>query len=92
MVRHHDQYYFPAVRTISSKPSKALVRPLENEAHIRKVTKLHLVRASLEKTLAEENDAGRRSCYELASDLAGKVKKLPKDLATNPAYLEGFGQ
>ena len=31
--------------------------------------------------------------YWLARDLAGSVrKKLPKDLATNPKYMEGFGR
>ena len=32
------------------------------------------------------------SCYDLARDLAGTVKGLPKDLADNPKYMEGFGQ
>jgi hypothetical protein len=27
-----------------------------------------------------------------ARDLAGSVKGLPRDLATNPKYLEGFGR
>jgi hypothetical protein len=30
--------------------------------------------------------------YDLARDLAGSVKGLPRDLATNPKYLEGFGR
>ena len=50
------------------------------------------MRASLEKALGNEKEGARVSCYDLARDLAGKVKGLPKDLATNPAYLKGFGQ
>jgi hypothetical protein len=50
------------------------------------------VRASLEKTLAGGKEGAGVSCYDLARDLAGKVKGLPKDLATNPAYLKGYGQ
>jgi hypothetical protein len=32
--------------------------------------------------------AAEVSCYDLASDLAGSVKGLPKDIADNPKYLE----
>ena len=32
------------------------------------------------------------SCYDFARDLAGTVKGLPKDLAHNPKYVEGFGR
>jgi len=56
------------------------------------VTKSHLVRESLEKSLHEQPPAGAVSCYDLARDLAGTVKGLPKDLADNPEYMEGFGQ
>ncbi len=31
------------------------------------------------------------SCYELARDLAGSVKGLPKDIADNPKFMERFG-
>jgi len=36
--------------------------------------------------------AGAFSCYDLARDPAGSVNGLPKDLAGNPKYMEGFGQ
>ena len=36
--------------------------------------------------------AGGVSCYDLARDLAGAVKGLPKDLADNPKYMRGFGE
>ena len=56
------------------------------------MTKSHLVRESLEKGLHEQPPAGAISCYDLARDLAGTVKGLPKDLAGNPKYMEGFGR
>ena len=80
------------MQTILLKLPNALLRRLESEARLRQVTKSHLVRASLEKALTEGKAGARVSCYDLARDLAGKVKGLPKDLATNPAYLKGFGQ
>ena len=80
------------MRTISVKLPDALLRQLESEARRRRVTKSQLVRASLEQALAEGKEGARVSCYDLARDLAGKVKGLPRDLATNPAYLKEFGQ
>jgi hypothetical protein len=80
------------MQTILLKLPNALLRRLESEARLRRVTKSHLVRASLEKALAGGKEDARVSCYDLARDLAGKVKGLPKDLATNPAYPKGFGQ
>ena len=32
------------------------------------------------------------SCHDMARDLAGSLKKLPKDLATNPQYMGNFGR
>jgi hypothetical protein len=80
------------MQTISLKLPDALLRQLESEARVRRVTKSHVVRASLEKALAEPKAGKRASCYDLARDLAGKLKGLPEDLATNPAYMKGFGQ
>jgi hypothetical protein len=62
------------------------------EAKSRRVTKSSLVRESLVKGLHEQPSTCAGSCYDLARDLAGSVKGLPKDLADNPKYLEGFGQ
>jgi hypothetical protein len=40
----------------------------------------------------EQPLAGAASCDDLARDLACSVKGLPKDLADNSKYMEGFGQ
>ena len=78
------------MRTISVKLPDDLFAQLE--AKTRRVTKSWLVRESLEKGLHEQPPAGAASCYDLARDLAGTVKGLPRDLADNPKYMEGFGQ
>lgn len=78
------------MRTISLKLPDALLAELDKEAKVRRVTKSLLVRESLEKALRRQS-AGAGSCYDLARDLAGIVKGLPKDLAHNLKYMEGFG-
>lgn len=84
-------YYDQHMRTISLKLPDALLAELDKEAKARKVTKSLLVRESLEKALRRQ-PAGPASCYDLARDLAGIVKGLPRDLAENPKYMEGFGE
>ena len=84
-------YYPVGVNTISLKLPDRLLKLLEAECRVRRTTKSSLVRESLEKALAGRPPGGEASCYDLARDLAGSVKGLPRDLATNPKYLEGFG-
>lgn len=80
------------MRTISLKLPDDLLAQLDSEAKARRVTKSWLVRDSLEKALRKQSRAGAISCYDLSRDLAGTVKGLPKDLATNPKYMHGFGK
>lgn len=80
------------MRTISLKLPDDLLTHLDNEARKRRMTKSSLVRESLEKALHQPVRAGGVSCYDLARDLAGAVKGLPKDLADNPKYMRGFGE
>lgn len=80
------------MRTISLKLPEDLLAQLDHQAKARRVTKSHFVRESLVRSLQEQPSAGKASCYDLARDLAGSVKGLPKDLADNPKYLQGFGE
>src|SRR5579872_4625996 len=85
------------MRTISLKLPDDLLTRLEGEAKARNVTTSRLIRESLEKELrgrAFRTQAIARgaSCYDLARDLAGSVKGLPRDLAENLKYKEGFGR
>ncbi len=68
-----------------------LLAHLARKAKARRVTKSSLVRESLEKALYEQPLTGAVSCFDMARDLAGTVKGLPRDLADNPKYMEGFG-
>ena len=85
-------YYRTPMKTISLKLPDSLLARLEEEARLRRVTKSDLVREGIEKALAGDRVAEDPSCYDLGRDLAGSLKDLPADLATNPDHLEGFGQ
>lgn len=78
------------MRTISLKLPDDLLAELEREAKARRVTKSVLVRESLKTALRRHPRAA--SCFDLARDLAGSVKGLPRDLAHNPKYMRGFGE
>ncbi|HWC96784.1 MAG TPA: CopG family transcriptional regulator [Candidatus Sulfopaludibacter sp.] len=80
------------MRTISLKLPEDLLVQLNQEAKARRVTKSWLVRESLEKALRKQPQPRTASCYDLARDLAGSLKGLPKDLAVNPKYVDDFGQ
>jgi hypothetical protein len=77
---------------ISLKLPAHLLDLLERESRTRCSTKSALVRECLEMTLSGRSSAPEANCYELARDLAGSIKGLPPDLASNPKYLEGFGR
>jgi Arc/MetJ-type ribon-helix-helix transcriptional regulator len=78
------------MQTISLKLPDDLLADLDKEAKARRVTRSGVVRESLQRTLRRRTP--KPSCYDLARDLAGSVKGLPRDLATNPKYMEGFGE
>jgi len=80
------------MQTISLKLPDSLLARLEKESRQRRTSKSALVRAALERELSSGPRKRKPSCYDLARDLAGSVKGLPKDIATNPKYLEGFGE
>ena len=80
------------MQTISLKLPESLLALLEKESRQRRINKSALVRAALERELSPPANKGEGSCYDLARDLAGLLKGLPKDLATNPKHMEGFGR
>lgn len=80
------------MNTISLKLPDRLLERLESESRARGTTKSSLVRECLEKSLDGGTVGGKATCYDLARDLAGSLKGLPRDLATNPKHMEGFGQ
>ena len=78
--------------TISLKLPDHLLELLEKESRSRGATKSSLVRECLEKSLGPKDAHSGANCFDLARDLAGSVKGLPQDLATNPKYMDGFGR
>ncbi len=80
------------VNTISLKLPDHLLQLLETEARARRASKSALVRECLERSLAAPPRKATQSCFDLAQDLAGSIPGLPRDLATNPKYLDGFGR
>jgi hypothetical protein len=77
--------------TISLKLPDSLLERLEAESRLRGMSKSALVRAALERELSRQPDCAAPSCHDLARDLAGSIKGLPRDLATNPKHMDGFG-
>lgn len=80
------------MNSISLKLPDGLLERLETAARARRTTKSALVRECLEQSLDARPVGGKATCFDMASDLAGSLKGLPSDLATNPKYMEGFGQ
>ena len=80
------------MQTISLKLPEDLLAELEREAKARRVPKSVVVRESLETALRRPVRGRANSCYDLARDLAGSVRGLPRDLAHNPRYMDGFGE
>jgi hypothetical protein len=78
--------------TISLKLPEPLLARLEEESRPRRTSKSRVVRECLERGLAGAAVRAQASCYDLAQDLAGSLKGLPRDLATHPTYMEGFGR
>ncbi len=78
--------------TISLKLPERLLELIETESRARGTTKSSLVRECLEKALAVPRSGTKVTCYDLAHDLAGSVKGLPRDLASNPKHMAGFGR
>ncbi len=79
---------------INVRVEARLKERLEAEAAATGVTPSDVVREALEKHLRGRKPKARESCLDLAKRLGivGIYKGLPKDLSTNPKYMEGFGE
>jgi hypothetical protein len=84
-------YYSPRMTTISLKVPDILDTRLAEEAQRRRTSKSTVVRECVEKMLLTPRKGQAASCLDLAGDLAGCLSG-PRDIATNPKYLEDFGR
>jgi hypothetical protein len=89
--------------TISLKLPERLLARLERASRARRTTKSSVVRECLEKQLPDQRPPvdlpelpPGESVYDKALPILKKAwarnRKLPRDLATNPKYMEGFGE
>ena len=76
--------------TISLKLPESVADRLTAEAHAQQKPKSALVREFIEQGLSGEVK-GRPSFHALAKDKSARFRG-PRDLATNPEYMEGFGR
>jgi len=76
------------MKTISVKLPDPLAAWLARQANERGQSQSALVRDALEQ---HRKGNGKASCHDLLEDLCGSFKG-PRDLSTNPKYLEAFGK
>jgi predicted transcriptional regulator len=81
------------MNTLTIKISEELQRQLDDASRRAHLTKSELVRRALAAYMARKGAGARAaSALEQAGDLVGCFKGGPKDLASNPKHLEGFGK
>jgi hypothetical protein len=85
------RYYLTRMTTISLKLPEPVADRLAAEARARQKPKSALVREFIERGLSVTKAKGRPSFHALAKDKAARFRG-PRDLASNPKHLEGFGE
>ena len=79
------------MKTISLKLTDNVLRKLERAARERGQSKSDVIRSALEQYLNGERTIPPGSALEAARPWIG-CGEGPGDLATNPKYMEGFGE
>ena len=69
---------------------RELVRPKTVSARAAKMLEQSV--AGLKKGKTSARRGRTPSVYDLGLDLIGSIKGFPADIATNPKYMEGFGE
>ena len=77
------------MKTLTLKIDDSLDRWLNSEAKRLGRTKSEIARQALRE---QRNGEKRLSLHDLMKDVCGIIKGGPRDLATNPKYMEGFGE
>ena len=80
------------MRTIACKIPEKLAAQLDALARTERRSKSAVVREALENRLKAKRPRGQVTGYDLVKHLCGSIKDGPSDLATNPNYMEGFGE
>ena len=77
------------MKTLTVKLDSSLQRWVALEAKRLKLSKSGITRLALEKHRKGDTFI---SVHDIMKDVCGSVKSGPRDLATNPKYMKGFGQ
>ena len=77
--------------TMTIKMPEQLSARLRQQALASGVNCSEFIRQAVEKLLSAGAPPAKGTCLSLASDLAGCLEG-PRDLATNPVHMEGFGK
>ena len=78
--------------TITCKIPERLNADLEAVAAKRGVSKSEVVREALEANLPEQERRAGLSAYDVMKEACGILRDGPRDLATNPRHMKGFGR
>jgi predicted transcriptional regulator len=79
------------VKLVSIKLPLELAEEIDAMARRRKLSRSDVIREAMAEYVVRSESSSRLSALALAGDLAGSLEG-PEDLATNPVYLEGFGE
>jgi predicted DNA-binding protein len=81
-----------AMTTITCKIPEKLDSELEAVAEKRGISKSEFVREAIEHNLDQQKKQVKLSAYDVMKEACGIIKGGPRDLATNPKHLKGFGR
>ena len=85
-------YYRVYMTTITCKIPESLDAEIEAVAAKRGVSKSVVVRDAIEASLAEQKRRAGLSAYDVMKNACGIIRRGPRDLATNPKHMKGFGR
>jgi carbohydrate-binding DOMON domain-containing protein len=94
MIACHPVLPPPAMNTLTIKVPAELDQQIANASRNEQVTKSELVRRAVVAyvTRRPQRTPAFVSALDQAGDLVGCFEGGPKDLATNPKYMKGFGK
>ncbi len=77
--------------TITCKIPETLDAELETIAEKQGVSKSEFVRQAIKRNIGRQKAQAKLSAYDLMKDACGSLKGTPRDLATSPRHMKGFG-
>lgn len=82
------------MQILTVKIPAGLERDLDRAAEERGVSKSQLAREAIAVYIRRPAVKGKpaKSALTLAGDLAGRIRRGPRDLATNPRYMSDYGK